>query len=355
MLIARAPVRISFAGGGTDLESYYGQFGGLVISATIDKYFYVFVTVNKGENIQIMSSDYRTFHRQDAEREMLWNGDLALPRAVLSHFNIHEGLSMFLASQVPPGTGLGSSSTVTVAVIKAISSLQGLDLSKHQIAELACSIEIQKLGMPIGKQDQFAAAFGGVNAISFDREGVAVQPLRLSRDVLEGLERGILLFYTGVAREAARVLAEQNQAILTRTPAVLTSLHAIKAMAAEVKHCLEVGNLSTFGELLHASWEQKKRLAAGISNASIDDWYDAARRHGAIGGKITGAGGGGFLMLYCREGRGTAVTEALERLGLRRMDFSIDFDGAKILVNNAIPFQASRRADRNSEFAAAGS
>ena len=355
MLIARAPVRFSFAGGGTDLESYYAQFGGMVVSAAIDKYFYVFVTVNNGENIQIMSSDYRTFYRQDAEREMLWTGDLALPRAILSHFNIREGLSMFLASQVPPGTGLGSSSTVAVSVIKALSSLLGLVLSKQQIAELACAIEIDKLGMPIGRQDQFAAAFGGVNAITFDADGVAVQPLRLSPEVLEGVERGVLLFYTGVAREAARVLTEQNQAILTRTPAVLESLHAIKAMAAEVKRCLERGDLRRFGDVLHASWEQKKRLASGISNPWIDDCYDTARRCGAIGGKITGAGGGGFLMLYCSQSRAPAVTEALERLGLRRMDFSIDFDGAKILVNNAIPFRGARRAGRGSELAIAGS
>jgi D-glycero-alpha-D-manno-heptose-7-phosphate kinase len=353
MLIARAPMRISFAGGGTDLESYYGEFGGLVISAAIDKYFYVFVTVNKRRNIQIMSSDLRTFFRQDAGEEMLWDGDLALPRAVLSHFNIREGLSMFLASQVPPGTGLGSSSTVAVAVIKAIGSLQDLALSKHSIAELACLIEIEKLGMPIGKQDQFASAFGGVNAITFERDGVEVRPLRLSPAVLEGLEQGILLFYTGMAREAAKVLAEQNQATLRRTPSVLEPLHTIKATAAEVKRCLESGDLRQFGELLHESWEQKKRLAAGISNAWIDECYETARCHGALGGKIAGAGGGGFLMLYCTPVKAASVTAALERLGLKRMDFAIDFDGAKILVNNAIPFQPGQRTGGNGEFAVA--
>jgi len=354
MLIARAPVRISFAGGGTDLESYYGQFGGFVVSAAIDKYFYVFVTVNKGDNIQIMSSDFRTFYRQDAEQEMLWDGDLALPRAILNHFNIREGLSMFLASQVPPGTGLGSSSTVAVAVIKAISSLQGLALTKHRIAELACSIEIGKLGMPIGKQDQFASAFGGVNAITFARDGVTVRALRLSAEVLEGLESGILLFYTGMAREAAKVLVEQNRATLSRAAGVIDSLHALKSMAADVQRCFERGDLGEFGELLHASWEQKKRLVSGISTPWIDECYETARCHGALGGKITGAGGGGFMMLYCPSAKAPAVTAALERLGLRRMDFSIDFDGAKILVNNAIPFQPVGRLGANGEFAAAG-
>jgi D-glycero-alpha-D-manno-heptose-7-phosphate kinase len=344
MLIARAPVRISFAGGGTDLESYYAEFGGLVVSATVDKYFYVFLSVNRRDNIQIMSSDYQTFHRQHAGEEMLWDGDLALPRAVLSHFSIHEGLSMFLASQVPPGTGLGSSSTVTVAIIKAVSSLLDLGLSKRQIAEAACTIEIDKLGMPIGKQDQYAAAYGGINAIAFSRGGVEVEPLTLAPRTLEMLESHILLFYTGEARQSAQTLATQRAATLAGDPKVLESLHAIKAMAQDVKRCFVRGRLEAFGEILHDTWQRKKQLAAGISNRAIDDYYEAARAHGAVGGKISGAGGGGFLMLYCPSRRAAAVTAALERMGLKRMDFSIDFDGARILVNNAIPFAVARNA-----------
>jgi len=344
MLIARAPVRVSFAGGGTDFESYYARFGGLVVSAAIDKYFYVFLTVTRRGNIQIMSSDYQTFHRQSADEDMLWDGDLALPRAVLNHFNIREGLSMFLASQIPPGTGLGSSSTVTGSIIKALSSLLGLGLSKREVAELACTIEIEKLGMPIGKQDQYATAYGGVNAITFSRDGVYVEPLVLSPETLEGLESNVLLFYTGAARDAARTLLEQDQAVREGDPTVLESLHAIKAMANETRRCLEAGTLGVFGEILHASWQQKKRLAQGISNPRIDEYYEVARSNGAIGGKITGAGGGGFLMLYCEPGTTPSVTEALERMGLKRMDFSIDFDGARILVNNAIPFTVPRNA-----------
>ncbi|MDR7481646.1 MAG: GHMP kinase [Armatimonadota bacterium] len=344
MLIARAPVRISFAGGGTDFESYYARFGGLVVSATIDKYFYVFLTVNKGENIQIMSSDYRTFYRQKAEDLMVWDGDLSLPRAILNHFNIHEGFSMFLASQVPPGTGLGSSSAVTVAILKAVSGVLGLGLSKQQIADLACFIEIEKLGMPIGKQDQFAAAFGGLNTIMFERDGVFVEPLPLRPETVEAIEREVLLFYTGEAREAAKVLSEQKRAVAADDPTVLTSLHAIKAMALEMRRCLLAGDLGGVGEVLRESWEQKKRLASGISNARIDEAYETARAHGALGGKITGAGGGGFLMLCCPWKHAAKVTEALERLGLRRMDFSIDFDGARILVNNALPLAVARYA-----------
>jgi len=344
MLIARAPVRISFAGGGTDLPSYYLRHGGAVVSASIDKYFYVFMTVDKSDTIQIMSSDYQTFFRQAAVDTMIWDGDLALPRAILNHFNIHEGLSVFLASQVPPGTGLGSSSTVAVAVIKAVTSLLGLGLSKQEIAELACFIEIEKLGMPIGKQDQFAAAYGGVNALSFTADGVVVEPLRLRPETIERLERSLLLFYTGAARESARVLGEQNRSTLANDAQVVASLHALKQMAVEVRRCLQSGRLDAFGEILHAGWEQKKRLASGISNPRIDEWYDTARRHGALGGKITGAGGGGFLMLYCPAGTAGSVTEALEADGLKRMDFAIDFDGAKILVNNSLPLAVARNA-----------
>lgn len=344
MLIARAPVRISFAGGGTDLPSYYQQHGGMVVSAAIDKYFYVFMTVDKSDTIQIMSSDYQTFFRQPALDTMIWDGDLALPRAILNHFNIHEGLSVFLASQIPPGTGLGSSSTVAVAVIKAVTSLLGLGLSKQEIAELACFIEIEKLGMPIGKQDQFASAFGGVNTLRFDAGGVAVEPLRLRPETIDRLERSLLLFYTGAARESVRVLTEQNRSTLANDAQVVASLHALKQMAADVRRCLQTGELDAFGEILHAGWEQKKRLAAGISNPRIDEWYDAARRRGALGGKITGAGGGGFLMLYCPAGTAAGVTEALEADGLKRMDFAIDFDGAKILVNNSLPFAVARHA-----------
>lgn len=344
MLIARAPVRISFAGGGTDLPSYYERHGGMVVSAAIDKYFYVFMTVNKGENIQIMSSDYQTFFRQSAAETMIWDGDLALPRAILSHFNVHEGLSMFLASQIPPGTGLGSSSTVAVATIKALTSLLGLGLSKHEIAELASYIEIEKLGMPIGKQDQFAAAFGGVNTLHFSADGVEVEPVRLQPETIERLERNILLFFTGAARESARVLVEQNRSTQANDPQVVASLHALKQIAADVRRCFQRGDLDTFGEILHASWLHKKRLASGVSTAQIDAWYDAARRAGALGGKITGAGGGGFLMLYCPPGAERRVTAVLEAEGLKRMDFAIDFDGAKILVNNALPFAVARYA-----------
>src|SRR5512140_2284252 len=180
MLITRAPVRISFAGGGTDLPAYYSRHGGAVVSTTIDKHFYVFLNVSGDDSLQITSSDYRTFYRHDADTPLLFDGDLSLPRAILNHFGLARGISLFLASEIPPGTGLGSSSTVAVAMIKAVTTARGLFLSKQQIAELACQIEIEKLGEPIGKQDQYAAAFGDLNLIQFNADSVSVEPLKVA-------------------------------------------------------------------------------------------------------------------------------------------------------------------------------
>jgi D-glycero-alpha-D-manno-heptose-7-phosphate kinase len=336
MLIARAPVRISLAGGGTDLPSYYREFGGLVVSTTIDKYFYVFVNLRGADAAQITSSDYHTFFRQRRGEPLLWNGDLTLPRAFLHQFGIDSGVSLFLASEIPPGTGLGSSSAVAVALAKSLSTLIGLDLSNEHLAQLASYVEIEKLGMPIGHQDQYAAAFGGLNRIEFGPNGVTVEPLNLPAELELAFERCLLLFFTGVSRSAAAVLKEQQAATATVGSETVASLHSIKAMAEASTGLLRSGRFAEFGALLAESWEAKKRLARGITNPQIDEWYDLARTNGALGGKITGAGGGGFLMLYCEEQFQDAVTSALEAKGLVRMDFRFERSGAVILMD-ALP------------------
>ncbi len=333
MLITRAPVRISFAGGGTDLPAYYLQHGGAVINTTIDKYFYVFINVNADDTIQITSSDYRTFYRHDADAPMLFDGDLSLPRAILNHFGLTRGVSMFLASEIPPGTGLGSSSTVAVAIVKALTAARGLFLSKHQIAELACQIEIEKMGMPIGKQDQYAAAFGDLNLMQFSADGVTVEPLKIASATRKELERNTLLFYTGATRQAAAILSEQKKSSEQRDPAVIDALHAVKAMAFQVKEILERGDLTQFGKMLDAAWQNKKRFAKGVTNPLIDECYTLALEHGALGGKVTGAGGGGFLMIYCEPPQQNAVAQALEAKGLKLMDFRFESEGARVLVN----------------------
>ncbi len=334
MLIARAPVRISLAGGGTDLAAYYEPFGGLVVSAAINKYFYTLISLgHPGDGIQIISSDYHTFFRHDPQQPFFWRGDLPLPRAILHHFGLDRGYNLFLASEVPPGTGLGSSGTVAVTLVRALSTLCDRPMSRQAIAETACYIEIEKMGMPVGKQDQYISAFGGLNKIHFSADGVTVEPLWLNDAVLAQLEERLVLFFTGSTRESSNILQQQKRASEEKAPAVIDALHSIKALAHEVAACLERGDLDGFGELLHASWDYKKRLSAHISTPLIDRCYAIARAQGALGGKVTGAGGGGFLLLYCPVERQAAVTRALEAEGLIRMNFRFDFQGASVVLN----------------------
>ncbi len=344
MLITRAPVRISFAGGGTDLPAYYMKHGGAVVSTTIDKYFYAFLNVTGDDWLQITSSDYRTFYLHDPDEPLLFDGDLSLPRAILNHFGLARGISMFLASEIPPGTGLGSSSTVAVAIIKAVTTARGLFLSKQQVAELACQIEIEKMGEPIGKQDQYAAAFGDLNLIQFRKDGVTVEPLRITPETRRALEKNILLFFTGATRAASSILRQQKKSSEQSDPRVLDALHAVKAMAFEVKACLERGDLAQFGRLLDAGWQKKKAFASGISNGLIDECYDLALANGALGGKVTGAGGGGFLMIYAEPQCQPGVTQALEAKGLKRMDFRFETEGARVLVNAGLRIPESAYA-----------
>lgn len=347
MLIARAPVRISLAGGGTDIPVYYEAFGGVVLSTTIDKYFYVILNVCEDDKLQISSSDYRTFYLHYADEPLLWEGDLRLPRAILSHFGIQSGISMFLASEIPPGTGLGSSGAVAVAITKAVSTALGLQMSKGEVAELACHVEMNVLGEPSGKQDQYAAAFGGLNWIDFNREGVSVRPLQLNLDIERRLERSLLLFFTGSSRSSSQILKNQTESSRRQDATVIEALDRVKAMAYEVRETLQRGDLAGYGELLHENWEQKKRFANGISNPFIDEIYDLARQSGAIGGKVTGAGGGGFLLLYCEGENQDNVTRALAQKGLKRMDFRFDRMGARVLMNAGLSIAPSKSLHSN--------
>jgi D-glycero-alpha-D-manno-heptose-7-phosphate kinase len=335
MLIARAPMRISFGGGGTDLEAYYAKYGGLVISSAINKYFYAVITTDESDDLQVISADYRSLFRHSPYNDLFWDGDLALPKAILHHFGIRRGINLFVASEVPPGTGLGSSSAAAVTMVRAISTLVEQPLTKQQVAELASYIEIGKMGMPIGKQDQYASAFGGLNKITFSSEGVTVEPLHIDPDVRKTLERRLMLFFTGSSRESTSILKHQRKSTQDRDEAVLQALHNIKRVAVDVQSCLERGDLDEFARLLDYAWQEKRRLAPGLSTGFIDELYTLALEKGASAGKITGAGGGGFLMLYCHEEAQDNVTTVLEERGLKRMNFHFDQQGATVLVNVA--------------------
>jgi D-glycero-alpha-D-manno-heptose-7-phosphate kinase len=333
MLLVRAPLRISLAGGGTDMEDYYAWHGGMVVSAAIDKYFYVFVSPKDGNGVHIGSSDYGCFYRWSSEDEPIGDGDLRLPRAILHEFGVDQGLSVFLASEIPPGTGLGSSSTVAVALVKAFSTLAGQRPGPGEIAEMAYRMESGQ-GSPCGRQDHYASAFGGINAIYFQKEGVRVLPLRLEVTTCDQLRERLILFFLGSSRSAADILQEQRQGARDSKAEVVEAMHRLKEAAVATKEALERGELHRLGPILRDSWEHKKRLASGVTDPHIDEIYERALKKGAVGGKVTGAGGGGFLLLYCEPAFRDGVCAEMESLGLYRMDLQFDMGGAKVLMNS---------------------
>ena len=337
-LIAQAPVRISFGGGGTDLAAFYRRYGGVVVSTAINRYVYTIVSDGVFGSQQIISADYHTFYRRPPSENLIWDGDLTLPKTVLNYFGVTNAMDIFIASEVPPGTGLGSSGSVAASMVGALSGWLDRGMSKADIAEAACAIEIERMGMPVGKQDQYAAAFGGLNVITFEPDdSVTVEPILLTPDKMDQFQRSILLFYTGHARDSAKILKHQQEASANDSPNVIERLHVIKALALEIRDALLNGELDAVGELMHRSWLQKRGLVKDISNSEIDEWYSVARNAGATGGKITGAGGGGFLMLYCPTRVQAAVTQALTERGLRRMDFAFDFGGVRAMSTQAAP------------------
>jgi len=331
MLIARAPVHISLGGGGTDLPAYYDHRGGLVVSAAISYYVYTILTPGWSDRLQIISADHRTFSQRPACEDLIQGDDLRLPRAITHYFNLRDGLTVFLASQVPPGAGLGLSGSVATSMIKALAFWCGLDLGPAEVAELACYIEIERLGMPVGKQDQYASAFGGLNCITFSRGDVTVEPLRVPVETRDALERGLMLFFTGTSRQSSAILSRQQEASQQGDQETIRRLDAIKELGLEIRTVLERGDLESFGNLLHRSWVEKRRLVEGVTTPFLDQCYQTARENGALGGKVTGAGGGGFLMLYCPVERQEAVTEALETLGLQCFPFAFERQGVNVM------------------------
>lgn len=334
MVVVRAPVRISFGGGGTDLAAYYDRFGGLVLSAAITRYAYVLAQTPADGRISLSSADYKLWDTWPKGHLPTIEEPLALPKAALAASAGRglrgKGVELFLAAEVPPGTGLGSSSAMAVALVRALAAYTGEDLDPAEAAERACDLEIKRLGMPIGKQDQYASAFGGLNTIAFTRDGVTVTPLPVSRDLFAQLGCRLLLFSTGQTREASSILHQQRSDTQSNS-GVLDRLHRLKALAVEMREALLAGNLDGFGTLLDRSWQEKRQLSGKVSSAAIDAWYDAARSAGALGGKITGAGGGGYLLLYVPQRKQRAVRAALTSRGLREMPFEIALAGAQVL------------------------
>ena len=340
MLIVRTPVRVSFAGGGTDLPSYYKKYGGMVLSTSIDKYFYTVLTERDDGQTQVISSDLKTVESCERIEKMEFQGsDLEIPFAVLKHLKCDAGVNLFLASEVPPGTGLGSSAAVCVNLLKTLSVFLERELSEQDLAETAFHIAKDILRKPVGKQDEYAVAIGGLNVVHFQASGVTVEPLALSADSIIDLEQNLMLFFTGSARDSSEILAEQDRSVRSSQEDVLGALTALKELVFPMREALNTSDLGSFGRLLHESWKIKKKVSSRISNLRINQIYDAALAGGALGGKVTGAGGGGFLLLYCEKQKQDAVRTAMREFGLKEMKFRFDLAGTKVVYNN--PFYDS--------------
>lgn len=328
MLIrSRVPLRVSFAGGGTDVPPYTDTHGGVVLVSTIDKYAYASLGPRPAGGIQVRSLDYDILAKYETSDDLRYDGELDLVKAVLRHYAPDTNAELMLHTDAPPGTGLGSSSAMVVALIGVMRHWLHLPLTFYDVADMAVQIERHELGIKGGLQDQYAAAFGGFNLIEFSNGSVIVNPLRVDRWAVNELEYRLLLCYTGRTRLSSNILARQIARYERSEDDVLAALHQLKQITLQMKNALLQGRLDEFGELMGVTWQNKKRLDGAISSPEIDELYDAARKAGAIGGKILGAGGGGYLLVYCEYDKRHAVAERLEQLGGQVVEFRFEFKG----------------------------
>lgn len=324
MLITRTPLRISLGGGGTDLPSYYRQHGGMVVSAAIDKFVFIGLNRTFTDDYFIKYSDLERTRSVAAIRH-------PIVREALSLHDVGPGLEIVSLADIPSGTGLGSSGTFTVGLLRALYAFKREHVSASALAEEACHIEIDCLGRSGGKQDQYIAAFGGITCFEFCQDGrVHVSPLLISQETLHDLEEHMLLFFTGYSRDADTMLANQKERTEAGDIAMLENLAAIAEIGAQVKEALERGDTREFAALMHKHWIVKQRRTAGITTSATDRWYDLALANGALGGKLVGAGGGGFLLFYAAEP--ARLRHVLVSEGLLELRFHFDFDGSTVVT-----------------------
>ena len=324
---ARAPLRLSFCGGGTDVSPYPEEHGGMVLSATINQYAYASLRPRRDSRLTLASLDYDLVARYDHPRRMRFDGSLDLIKAAVKAMRVRRGADLWVHSDAPPGSGLGSSSTLVVALLGVIGQWLERPQSGYEVAELAYRIERIDLGLSGGRQDQYAAAFGGFNFIEFHGDSTVVNPLRIRPDVLNELEYRLLLCYMGQTRQSAKIIDRQTASYRSGKKPVVQALHRLKIETLEMKKALLLGQVDAIGELLHQAWEYKKKLDAGISNSHVDRLYQLARREGAIGGKMPGAGGGGYFLLLTRFDRKHRVAAALEKHGGQVVPFQFERRG----------------------------
>ena len=324
MIIVRSPLRITLGGGGTDLPSYYREHEGFLVAAAIDRYVYITIhqTFQSGFIIKYSHLE-RVERREDIHHPIV--------REALELTGVTDKVEITSMADIPAGTGLGSSGSFTTALLRALHVHQKTIISTQDLAEQACHIEIERLGEPIGKQDQFIAAYGGVTCFRFNKnDTVEVWPAAVSAETLYNLEDNLVMFFTGTSRSASAILKDQDDRSKSKDSAIIDNLHYVKDLGLRSLKALETGDLRKFGALMDEHWQHKKKRSGAMSNPEIDKWYELAMRNGALGGKLIGAGGGGFLLFYTEDKK--PVRHALREAGLEEVRIRVDFEGTKTLV-----------------------
>ena len=327
MIITRTPFRVTLGGGGTDLPSYYEKYGGFIFSFALNKY--MFITVKRPFADHLIRVKYNI--SETVERLSELKHDIA--RECLTKLNITDSIDVVSMADIPAGSGLGSSSSYTVGLLNALHTLKRDYIPLHDLAEEACNIEMYRLNKPIGKQDQYLATFGGFSILEIAKDGtVKVKRANINDSTIQGLNRNLLSFYTGVQRKNVGILARQTKSTEKNEKQVLDALHYIKESGFKILDIVEGGNITELGHMFDEHWKYKKRLAEGITTPHFDKIYDIAKKNGALGGKITGAGGGGFFLFYCEE-KHSKLRNAMQEAGLKEMRFDFDYEGTKVLAN----------------------
>ena len=330
MIIIRAPFRLPLGGGGTDLPSYYHKYEGSLITAAINKY--MFININEPAIVNKIKVNYTKV--EICEIDEVENIKHDIVRETLKYLHIKKPMEIFSMADLSAGTGMGSSSSYTVALLKGLNTMMKRDIPLHELAEEACKIEIDLIGKPIGKQDQYAAAYGGILQLEINRLGdVKVSPIDLDHEIMYEIENRLMMFYTNIERDANVVLTEQSNKAKADEQTAINSMHRIKEIGIEIKQALLVGDIDKFGTLMHEHWLTKKKISDKMSTSNIDAWYELGLKNGALGGKLMGAGGGGFLLFCVKNGKRKVLRKAMENAGLKYMDFKFDFEGVKILGN----------------------
>jgi D-glycero-alpha-D-manno-heptose-7-phosphate kinase len=324
VIITRSPLRISLGGGGTDLPSYYSAHGGFLIAAAIDKYVYINIH-------RRFAGGFLLKYSQLEEAATIDEIKHPVIREALKLAGVQErNLEITSMADIPAGTGLGSSGSFTTALLKAIHVLRKNVVHPAELAEQSCAIELGKLAEPIGKQDQYIAAYGGITCFQFMRDGrVEAFPLKISEETLFNLEDNLLLFFTGYSRSASKILKEQDEKSKKSDKAMIDNLHFVKDLGLQSQRALQGDDLHEFARLMDVHWQRKKERSEAMSNSEIDDWYEVAMANGALGGKLIGAGGGGFLMFYTDDK--ARLRHAMREKGLMEVRFRFDFEGTKVL------------------------